>query len=57
MVVLGVIFKMFGQVFDALCRDGHLNFGRPRIAVFGGEFFDELLLALLGNRHRVLLKG
>src|SRR5437763_15917963 len=38
--------EMVGQIADALRQDRHLHLGRSGIALFGGVFADERLLAL-----------
>src|SRR3954465_9212685 len=52
MVVLGVGLEVFGEVGDALRKDGNLDLGRTGIAGLEGAVLDDFRFAFCGNRHR-----
>src|SRR5579859_1141266 len=52
MEILLVVAQMAGQILDPFGQDRDLHFRRTGVAFLGGVFFDELVLALSGNRHR-----
>src|SRR3546814_6584348 len=55
MEVLLVRLHVSGQVSDAFGQDRNLHFRGTGIAGLAGEFFNERLLALGRDRHRMLL--
>src|ERR1041384_2336602 len=53
MVVLDVRLEMFGQAVDPFGEDRDLHFRRTGIVFLDRVFFDERLLALRAQRHRL----
>src|SRR5690606_28585744 len=52
MIIMLMVFEVFGKVGNTLGKNGYLNFRRTRIAFLGCIFLDKCLLALSSNRHR-----
>ena len=46
MVVVVVIFQVFGEVVDPLSEEGNLHLGRASVTFVGGELLDDTLLCL-----------